>query len=257
MVWCFEPDFVGIQLFLVQNWSYLKHPSPSLLFLDLFDGPQIGQAAKKRKPWKARVPGKVREGSECQMSQSMTQSGEYDDATFVADLRHWKLWCALRMNVWCICIHWPPRLPKSIDMLCSQHWILGWWWYCLITFTHQQWGKTPGQWTQTVGTQEFCQVLCLISLFPMDSWLSQILKHQTSKFVKTCKRMWKIIYPIGTFTESLIQSYVVIYTRRQRIVFHKMLGGLLSKASPEFPSESVSVNHFSKTLHAHTVFRCF
>lgn len=69
MVWCFGPDLGGIQLFLVQNRSYLKHPSPSLLFLDLFDGPQIGQAAKKRKPWKARVPGKVREGSECQMSQ--------------------------------------------------------------------------------------------------------------------------------------------------------------------------------------------
>ena len=211
MFWCFEPDLGGIQLFLVQNRSYLKPPSLSLLFVDLFDGPQIGQAAKKRKPWKARVPGKVREGSECQMSQWRSRVKKKNDATFVADLRHWKLWCALRKNhVSCICIHWPQKTTQIYRyvMICSQHWILGWWSYCLIMFTHQQWGKNAyGQWTQTVGTQEFCQVLCLIS-FISNGFLT-LPNFETSKFVQNMwtDRMWKIIYAIGTFTESLIQSY--------------------------------------------------
>ena len=118
MFWCFEPDLGGIQLFLVQNRSYLKPPSLSLLFVDLFDGPQIGQAAKKAEAMESSGAGEGA-GGLWMSDESMTQSGEKkmtQPLLQTSGIESYDVpWENIMYRVFAYID--PRKLPKSIDML--------------------------------------------------------------------------------------------------------------------------------------------
>lgn len=156
------------------------------------------------------------------------------------------------MNVWCICIHWPPRLPKSIDMLCSQHWILGWWWYCLIMFTHQQWGKTPVYGPRLLGHKNFAKFYVWFHYF---QWILDSPKFWN---IQVCQNMWTDVKDYLPNWDFHRISYPIICRH-----IHKTSTHCVPQNAWWFSVEGftwilkVDVNHFSKTLHAHTVFGHF